>query len=589
MQHAPAPSIRLREAPSADERARLARELSLPPAVAALAWQRGVRGADDWRGWLGSDPAAQHDPYLLPDMDLAVDRLRFAREHGQRVLVHGDYDVDGLTGAALLSRALRGLGFDADAFVPHRERDGYGLSARALDRAVEAGCSLVVTVDCGSSEGEIIESLAERGVDTVVTDHHLATALPEALAFVSPMRADSRYPFPALSGSALAYKLARALCEALGRPLAGDQWLDYAALGTVADVMPLTGENRLLVSAGLREMSRRLTARPGSTADRSPVWRVMARTAGLQSGELSAQDLAFRLAPRLNAPGRMGSARLSLQLLVSEDAQEAAQLAAQVEATNEERREREASITASARERALARLERARVEGEALGALALADADWHPGVLGISAARLADEFARPVLLAGVDADGSARGSGRGPEGQDLKALLDRCADALERYGGHRRAVGFTVRAGRWDAFAAALEAAAPSPAPPAPLMADLAVTAGELDRRFLDGLELLGPFGEGNPEPVLMLRDAVPLESRVLKGQHLRLELEAPGGERLRTIAFGRASDLGPRLHRGEAVDLCLRVARDTFQRRPGEHGLSLQLVELTPAGTATS
>jgi single-stranded-DNA-specific exonuclease len=272
---------------------------------------------------------------------------------------------------------------------------------------------------------------------------------------------------------------------------------------------------------------------------------------------------------------------------VSEDAQEAAGLAAQVETANEERREREAEITAAARERARQRLERAGAAGERLGALALADADWHPGVLGISAARLVDEFARPVLLAGVAADGGARGSGRGPEGDDLKALLDRCAGELERYGGHRRAVGFTVRSGRWDAFAAALEAAAPQPTPPAPLLADLAIRADQLDRAFLDGLELLGPFGEGNPEPVLLLRDAVPLESRVLKGQHLRLELEAPGGERLRTIAFGRAADLTPRLHRGEAVDICLRVARDTFQRRPGEHGLSLQLVDLVPAGTA--
>jgi single-stranded-DNA-specific exonuclease len=589
VQLAPVPSLRLREAPPAGEVERLAAALELPVAVAALAWQRGLRDAAAWRLWRDSDPAQQHDPYLLPDMAAAVDRLRFAREHEQKVLIHGDYDVDGLTGTALLRRALRGLGLAAEAFVPHRERDGYGLSRRALDNAVGAGCSLVVTVDCGSSEGALIEELALRGVDTIVTDHHLTTERPEALAFVSPKRPASRYPYAELCGSAIAYKLARALHEALGRPLPAETWLDFVALGTVADVSPLTGENRLLVIAGLREMSRRLTARPGSSADRHPAWRALARAAGLPAGELSAQDLAYRFAPRLNAPGRLGSAQLSLQLLISEDSAEAEALAGRIEASNTERRALEGQITEAARGQARARLARAAAAGQELGVLALADSGWHPGVLGISAARLSEEFGRPVLLAGLDGGGGARGSGRGPEVQvlDLKSLLDACAEHLERHGGHRRAVGFAVRPGAWPAFAAAIEGEAPPLPPAAAVAADLVITAAELDRRFLDALELLGPFGEGNPEPVLLLRDAALLDSRVLKGQHLRLELLAPGGARLKVMAFGRAADLADRLHRGVALDLCLRVSRDTYQRAPGEHGLALQLVELAPAGTA--
>lgn len=587
MQQADAPILRLREAPPAAELERLAAELALPCAVAALAWQRGLRDAAAWRLWRESDPAQQHDPYLLPDMDLAVDRLRFAREHGQTLLIHGDYDVDGLTGTALLLRALRGLGFNAEAFVPHRERDGYGLAPRALERAVAAGCSLLVTVDCGSSEGAAIEALALRGVDTIVTDHHLATERPEALAFVSPKRPASRYPYAELCGSALAYKLARALHEALGRPLPAETWLDFVALGTVADVVPLTGENRLLVAAGLRELSRRITARPGSTSDRHPAWRALAAVAGIPAGELSAQDLAFRLAPRLNAPGRLGSAQLALQLLLSEDGAEATALAARVESVNAERRQLEAEVTEDARSRARERLARAASAGAALGVLALADAGWPPGVLGISAARLSEEFGRPVLLAGLDTAGGARGSGRGPEtpGQDLKALLDDCAAPLVRYGGHRRAVGFSVRAGQWPDFVDALEAAAPPPLPAAPLAADVAVAGAELDRRFLDALEQLGPFGEGNPEPLLLLRDAVAVDSRVLKGQHLRLELLLPDGAQLKVMAFGRAEELLPRLHRGLALDLCVRVGRDTYQRAPGDHGLAFQLVECAPAG----
>jgi len=573
--------IRLREAPPDGERARLAAELGLPTAVAALAWQRGLRSLSDWGKWREQDAGAQHDPFLLPDMDLAVDRIRFAREHGQKVLIHGDYDVDGLTGAALLRRALRELGMDAEAFVPHREKDGYGLSRRALDNALEAGCGLLVTVDCGSSEGEVIEDLALKGMDTVVTDHHLATDLPQALAFVSPMRSDSSYPFPHLCGSAIAYKLARALHEGLGRPQVPERWLDFAALGTVADVMPLTGENRLLVGAGLREMSRRITARPGTGEDCAPAWRALAGEAGLKVGEIDARDLAFRIAPRLNAPGRMGSAHLSLRLLCSEDPAETRKLAAEIEQVNTKRRELEASITEAARNRTLARLEEASAVGRKLGVIVLAGEGWHPGVLGISAARLTEEFGLPVLLAGLSPDGVARGSGRGPEGHDLKGLLDTGAEFMERYGGHKRAVGFTVSDGRWAEFAATIEEQAPPVPPLAPLLADLVVGADELDRRFLDGVEALGPFGEGNPEPVFMVREVSVANTRVLKGRHLRMEVVSPGGEPLRLIAFGRADELLERMDRGALLDLCFTVSRDTFQRKPGDHGLAFQLVEL--------
>jgi single-stranded-DNA-specific exonuclease len=582
------PMIRLREAPPEAERRRLAGELAQPEAVAALAWQRELRDLAAWRQWLDQDPARQHDPFLLPDMDLAVDRIRFAREHGQKVLIHGDYDVDGLTGTALLRRALRELGIDARAFVPHRGKDGYGLSRRALDRALADGYSLLVTVDCGSSESAVIEELALKGMDTVVTDHHLATDLPESLAFVSPMRPDSEYPFPALCGSAIAYKLARALCESLGRPQRPERWLDYAALGTVADVMPLTGENRVLVAGGLKEMSRRLTARPGSGEDCHPAWRALARVAGLRAGELSAQDLAFRLAPRLNAPGRLGSARVALELLCADSSGEAVELAERIETINTQRRELEAEITASARQRALARREEAAATGTDLGVLALAGEGWHPGVLGISAARLTEEFGLPTILAGLDEEGQARGSGRGPEGSDLKGLLDGSAELLLRYGGHRRAVGFTVDAGRWAEFAADLEGKAPPIEAAGPLMADLELGAEELTRPFLDGLEALGPFGEGNPEPRFLVRNTLPLGTQIIKNLHLRLEVTAPGGETLRLIAFGRAEELLARMHRGVALDICFTVSRDTFQRKPGEHGLSLQFVEFCPSGSGS-
>ncbi len=581
--------FRLSEPAPASERRRIAEELGLPEPVAALAWQRGLRDSASWSDWRRFDPAEQHDPMLLPDMDLAVDRLLFAREHDQRVLVHGDYDVDGLTGAALLLRALRSLGFSADAFVPHRERDGYGLSRRALEHVLERGFSLVVTVDCGASEGEIIEEMALRGLETVVTDHHLASDRPEALAYVNPMRPDSTYPFRNLAGSAIAYKLARALHEALGRPLPPERWLDFVALGTVADVMPLVGENRIFVRAGLREMSRLMTARPGSSGDHHPVWRALAKEAKIGQGEIGASDLAFRMAPRLNAPGRLSGARLSLDLLCSEDHAEAAQLAARVESINLERRKLEAGITEEAMQLARARIEKADEAGEALGVLALASAGWHPGVIGISAARLVDAFGLPALLTGLDAEGAGRGSGRGLPGLHLKELLDGVSEHLSRHGGHARAVGYSLAAGHAESFATALEANVPPPETAVRnIDVDLVLKPDEIDRVFLDGVEQLGPFGEGNPEPLFLLQRAIPTDYRVFGGQHLRLDFLAGGERKMNAILFARAEEMLPRVELGAETDLCFRVARDTWQRAPGDHGVSLHLQDFSPTGAAS-
>ncbi|MCP4546020.1 MAG: single-stranded-DNA-specific exonuclease RecJ [bacterium] len=577
----PTPRLTLSPRPSEREIARLADELELHPVAAALAWQRGLRDRNTWLAYSDSDPTHQHDPHLLPDMDAAVERLIFAREHEQRVLIHGDYDVDGLTGAAVMFRALRDLGMDAHVFVPHREKDGYGLSRRALENALKNGCSLVVTVDCGSSEGQIIEEMALLGMETIVTDHHLATDLPEALAFVSPMRSDSTYPFPKLAGSTIAYKLARALYEALGRTPAPELWLDYVALGTVADVMPLTGENRLLVRAGLIELSKRMTCRRGTKADRHPAWRALAEVARISPSELNAQDLAFRFGPRLNAPGRIAGARLSLQLLTSDDLTEIPDLAREIENCNLERRRIEAGITESA----LAAAQRRLGRGDNPGVLVLMGEGWHPGVLGISASRLQETFNLPVLLGGVDAHGVVRGSGRAGEGLNLKELLDGAAEFTDRHGGHHRAVGFSLQESNWDAFAARVEELAPQPREVKPMLeAALEIRAEELDRDCLDAVELLAPFGEENPEPIFLITGVIPLGTRVIKKIHLRLEFQSPAGGSYSCIAFGRAEQMLARIETGVETDICVRLARDTFRKRPGEHGVSFHLVDFAPS-----
>lgn len=578
------PGIRLREQPNAEDRARLAAELKLPEGVAVLAWQRGIQDAEAWRRFTDLDPAADLvDPWLLPDMEKAVARLILAMERGESLLVHGDYDADGLTGTAILVRALRGLGLDARPFAPLREVDGYGLSRRALENAADKGVPLVVSVDCGSSDGDLITEFAARGVECVITDHHLAGDLPQAHAFVSTQRSISKYPHRDLSGSAIAYKVAHALYEKLGRKLEPECWLDFAALGTVGDVMPLVGENRCIVAGGLREIARRMTARPGCTHDGHPVWKALAARSGIRLGELSATDLAFRMAPRLNAAGRIADPKLALDILLTDDEGEADHLARELDATNLRRQTMEAKLTIEAREQATEQVERARDAGKSFGILVLAGEGWHPGLVGISAARMVDEFSMPAILLSIDEEGGAKGSGRGVEGLDLKNLLDGVEEELERHGGHQRAVGLAVKPGRLEAFREKLQAALPEPPELLPLTADLSMEPENADRAFLDALEKLGPFGEANPEPLILLPSVTPLDYREIRGSHFKLSFESAAGGRFEAIAFNGVGRFVPRFEKGVETKLLVRLGRDTFRRAPGEHGINFMLEEFLP------
>ncbi len=554
-----------------------------------LAWQRGIHSLEDWRRFTDLDPAADLvDPWLLPDMEKAVARLQLAMERGEDVMVHGDYDADGLTGTAILVRALRGLGLDARPFAPLRDKDGYGLSRRALENAADKGVPLLVSVDCGSSDGELIAEFAARGVESIITDHHLAGELPQAHAFVSTQRPDSGYPHRDLSGSAIAYKLAHALYDRLGRKLDPERWLDFAALGTVGDVMPLTGENRCIVAGGLREIARRMTARPGCSHDGHPVWKALAARSGIRLGELSATDLAFRMAPRLNAAGRIADPRLALDILLTDDEVEADRLARELDAINLRRQSMEAHLTAEAREQAARQVAEAEAAGRSMGILVLAAEGWHPGLVGISAARMVDEFGMPAILLSVDKKGGAMGSGRGVEGLDLKCLLDGVEEELLRHGGHQRAVGLAVKPGRLDAFRTKLQAALPEAPPSLPVTADLMLDPEGADRPFLDALEKLGPFGEANPEPLILMKGMTPTAYREIRGSHFKLSFESGSGGRFEAIAFNGAARFVPRFEKGVDTQLLVRLGRDTFRRAPGEHGINFLLEDFLPAEVAS-
>jgi single-stranded-DNA-specific exonuclease len=549
---------------------RLREELGLPPEVCRLLVRRGQGDPSDARRFLRPGFDQLHRPELLPGLGAGVERIEAALARGERILVHGDYDADGLTAAALLTLGLRELGGDVEAFVPHRTRDGYDLGAAGLARAAEVEADLVVTADCGISAVEAVAEARRTGRDVVVTDHHEPPdRLPEAAALVNPSRRDGGYPFGELAGVGVAYKLLCGLFEARGRsPEALNPHLDLVALGTVADAVPLVGENRVLVRAGLRAMEQ--TRRPGL--------RALLAAAGVE-GEIDAGHLGYRLGPRLNAVGRVGEAATGLRLLLTDDAREARALAERLEGRNRERRELDRRVLEEA-ERQLAETydpERDRV-------VVVAGDDWPAGVLGIAASRLVDRLHRPTVLVSFEGD-LGRGSGRSIPGFHLQRALEVCAPMLERHGGHRMAAGLEIRRDRLTAFAERLgelarEELSPDDLEPR-LELDLSLPLERADGELHGVLRHLAPFGAGNPRPVIASRDVGLRDVRTVGSEdaHLRATLVGPAG-RLRAVGFGLGDRAGE-LQGGGRWDVAYELVEDRWR---GRRRVEARLRDLRPA-----
>ena len=530
-----------------EEAAALSGALSVPRVVARLLWLRGLRAAPAALEFLSPRLARLESPDELPDLPLAAERVVRAIGAEERIAVCGDYDVDGMTGTALLVRFLRIAGADVVYAIPDRESDGYGLSAAGVERLAARGVRLAITVDNGVSAFEALERARGLGIDVVVTDHHLPGAtLPRAAAIVNPQRTDvpRRGAPSALCGCGLAFKLAWGVAERLQRTRRDERLRGFlrdavglVALATVADVVPLVGENRVLVHAGL--LALRATPHAGV--------RALCASAGLSgaghsgSGPLTTDDVVWRLAPRLNAAGRLNRPDLAIDLLTSDDPATASRLAAELEAANESRREIEKGVVAAAIEQA-----RERLGGAERRSLVVAGDGWHRGVIGIVAARLVDAHDRPTVVIGLDGDGG-RGSCRTPRGVDLHAALSRCSAHLRRYGGHAAAAGLEIDRGALPAFAEAFEEAvraqvglAPGDDVPA---VDGEATPGDFDLACAEAIRRLAPFGHGNPEPRFLLRGAVVAGRPRLLGagsEHLSFALKTPTGA-VRVVAFRRA------------------------------------------------
>ncbi len=501
----------------------LARGTGLHPLLASILQARGFLTEASILDVLAEPlPGDLYDPWFLAGMERAVQRLLRARETGERILVHGDYDVDGVTAAVLTKRSLDLTGFiNVSIFIPHRIDDGYGLTSTTARRAVEEGYGLLIAVDCGTSDIEAVRLLNESGVDVLILDHHLpGSELPAAHAMVNPKQQGCDYPFKELCSAGLAFKLSQALHLSLGRRFNAAAYASMAALGTVADLVPLRDENRLLVRLGLPHLS--LPASPGM--------RELLRVSGIEDGQApTAGQVAFHLGPRINAAGRLGSAELAARLFLTSDDDEARQIARQLDLLNSRRRHQESELV----ELLLSRVESApRMLEERI--LVLDGAGWPRGVIGIAASRLVETFGRPAVVISHDGE-EAHGSCRSVSGFNITAALEQAGGGiLRRFGGHAMAAGLSLETGKVDQLRDSLyrhcrrELDHDLLVPRA--RADVEASLDQLDRQLLDQLERLEPFGMGNPRPLFLVRglqlDGAPVP---LKGKHLKMMLRGGG------------------------------------------------------------
>ena len=488
------------------------------------------------------------DPALLTDMEKACQRIWQAIDNGETIVVFGDYDVDGVTATALLYQHLKGMGAAVKCMLPSREGDGYGLSRNAIQSIHDKGYRLIVTVDNGISAVAEADFAAELGIDLIITDHHLPPeTLPKAVAVVDPRREDDTSPFKGLCGAGVAFKLCAALDDCTPEEML-DYCGDLAAVGTVADVMPLTGENRTLVKAGLRQLQQ--TDRPGMEA--------LLEEVGLAGKPVTAENISYAIAPRINAAGRMDSAVTALQLVLCEDPDRAEELAHKLNEINAKRQETELQIFKAAEE--LLEQQPERLEDRVI---LLWGRDWHPGVIGIVASRLVERTGRPVIVVTVDEHGECKGSGRSVQGFNLHACIGACADLLIRYGGHAMAAGLSVREENLEALRRRLNEWAARECPVLqipPLTCDLSI---HLDRVTVDAvrrLDQLAPFGAENPTPVFLLQNAV-LDGvyPVSDGKHSRLRLRQ-GNASLYAVWFGMRPEQLP-YATGDVVDTALNLS----------------------------
>ena len=523
--------------------------------------RKGFANAEEVETFLRPRLKSLSDPFLLPNMQAAAQRVLAALDRHERVVLFGDYDVDGVTSIALLTEMLRAYGGAPELFLPLRMEEGYGLSPESVERCLEQHHpQLLIAVDCGTSSVSEIVDLTRRGVDVIVLDHHEPkSALPDCVAIVNP-KIDPESPFHYLCSVGIVFKLCHALLKT--RPLFDfdlKSKLDLVALGTVADIVPLRGENRIFVRRGTIEITRR--TRSGL--------RKLIEVSGVRPST-STDDIGFRLGPRLNAAGRLSTAEKSLQLLLTKDENEAGALADLLDKQNRDRQEIERQVFIAAEEQICRDFDPLRDAAIVVGAR-----EWHPGVVGIVASRISRKYHRPTIVIGFEANGTGKGSGRSIEGLNLVEALDRCAESLEKFGGHEMAAGLTIREEKIDVFAAEFrrvtrELLSDDYLQPC-LRIDHELAFSELTGDFLQWHEMLQPFGNGNPAPLFFAREVEPvMPPQEVKEKHLILRLRQ-GNYHRRAVYFDSANlSLPP-----APWDIAFRIRADEYE---GETTLGMRI-----------
>ena len=535
--------------------AALQQGLGVSDIVARLLCNRGLTTVQKARDFLNKSIDALYDPMLIPDMDKAVDRIEQAIAENETITIFGDYDVDGITSTAVLYRYLTGRGATVEYYIPNRCEEGYGISFAAVERIAQSGTTLMVTVDSGITAVDEVNYAKTLGIDTVVTDHHeCQDTLPDAVAVVNPKRIDSSYPFKDLAGVGVVFKLVSALSRRENLQKAIEEFAGLVAFGTIADVMPLTGENRVLVALGMARIEH----------SRNPGLRALVSRAGVEHKRISASTIGFTLAPRVNAAGRVGCARRAVELLLAKDAAEADTIAVSLCEANRMRQEEEDKIL----RRALKQIEEDSDFGKHK-IIVLAGENWHHGIIGIVSSRLSDRYYLPTILISFDEEGVGKGSCRSIANFNIYEALERCSSHLEKFGGHALAAGLTVRKENYEAFRreildiadGALQESDLLPR----LLIDCEISAEDISIGTVNDIRLLEPYGMGNPAPLFLCRGLTVADIYPLSGdKHLRLTLRQ-GNLTFTAFLFGRSSSQFEFV-RGERIDICCNIDLNTFR-----------------------
>ena len=561
------------KAPDFQEVGRLSKDTGLSPLVASLLIQRGMTSADSVADFLDPSRDKLHDPFLMKDMDKAVSRIMQAIERNERIMVYGDYDVDGTTSVAMVSSFFKGLQMQVLPYIPMRYGEGYGVSPKGVERAKVSGCSLLITLDCGTKDFDALAAAAEAGIDTIVCDHHLpAETLPVTHALLNPKQEGCEYPFKELSGAGVAFKLLTALVNTIGLTMSSVyDYLDLLALSIGADLVDITGENRILAHHGMRKL--RKTMRPGI--------RAMLHVANIERVPNTVRDISFTLGPRINAAGRVGHALKAVELLMASDDNTAYELAYELESMNQARRDLDEDMT----EEALAQMAE---QPAGRCCTVVCGEGWHRGVLGIVASRLVEARYRPTIVLSEE-NGLLMGSARSVQGVDIHEALEDCRSYLEQFGGHPMAAGLQLRSDQLRDFTAAIEksiAAQVNGRIPAPSISyHLEIDLDAMTPHVFEEMGRLAPFGPGNGVPVFMaggLKAALPPRTVGHRGRHLKLIVQKANGSgaRFEAIGFGMGDRL-EEVRQMKEMDLVFTLVQNTFR---GRTSLNMHIRAIRPS-----